>query len=125
MSTIFPDTSSLFICKSHTYFHSNFVFLYFKWCLWWIFFSDVLLNEICGTLISPICLLESTYCCCRNAMMSCSGEVIGRMDLSPWSTTNPHFIVSGSLLADSVARAKRDVHKILQQEMDLWEQRML
>jgi hypothetical protein len=61
----------------------------------------------------------------RNAMAVCSGAVINHMDLSPWSTSNPHFIVSGTLLADSVARAKKDVHKILQQEMDLWEQRML
>ncbi|KAJ9596468.1 hypothetical protein L9F63_012507, partial [Diploptera punctata] len=60
-----------------------------------------------------------------NAMMSCSGEVIRRMDLTPWGTTNPHFVVSGTLLADSVARAKRDVHKILQQEMDLWQNRRI
>ena len=60
----------------------------------------------------------------RNALAVCSGAVINHMDLSPWSTSNPHFIVSGTLLADSVARAKKDVHKILQQEMDLWEQRM-
>lgn len=60
----------------------------------------------------------------RNAMAVCSGTVISHMDLSSWSTDNPHLIVSGTLLADSVARAKKDVHKILQQEMDLWEQRM-
>jgi hypothetical protein len=57
-------------------------------------------------------------------MAACSGAVIRSIDLSPWSTSNPHFIVSGTLLADSVARAKRDVHRILQQEMELWEQRM-
>jgi hypothetical protein len=57
-------------------------------------------------------------------MTACTGTVIRRMDLTPWSTSNPHFIVSGTLLADSVAWAQRDVHKILQQEMDLWEQRM-
>jgi hypothetical protein len=57
-------------------------------------------------------------------MTACTGTVMRHMDLTPWSTSNPHFIVSGTLLADSVAWAKRDVHKILQQEMDLWEQRM-
>lgn len=61
--------------------------------------------------------------CCSNAMSLCSEDVMKKMDLTAWSTSSPHFVVSGSLLAESVARAKRDVHKIMQQEMDLWEQR--
>ncbi|XP_047106680.1 uncharacterized protein LOC124775853 [Schistocerca piceifrons] len=58
-----------------------------------------------------------------NAMCGCKSDVMNHMDLRAWGTTSPHFVVSGRLLAESVARAKRDVHKIMQQEIDLWEQR--
>ncbi|KAJ8880729.1 hypothetical protein PR048_017199 [Dryococelus australis] len=58
-----------------------------------------------------------------NAMMHCSGPVIPRMDLAPWSTSSPHFAVSGTLLADSVARANRDLRDVMRKELDLWQQR--
>nr|CAD7199365.1 unnamed protein product [Timema douglasi] len=58
----------------------------------------------------------------RNAMSRCSDDVIQRMGLTPWSTTIPHFSVSSSLLADAMARAKKDVSRVLQTEIDLWEQ---
>nr|CAD7425233.1 unnamed protein product [Timema monikensis] len=58
-----------------------------------------------------------------NAMSRCSDNVIQRMGLTPWSTTIPHFSVSSSLLADAMARAKKDVSRVLQTEIDLWEQK--
>nr|CAD7448788.1 unnamed protein product [Timema bartmani] len=58
-----------------------------------------------------------------NAMSRCSDNVIQRMGLTPWSTTIPHFSVSSSLLADAMARAKKDVGRVLQTEIDLWEQK--
>ena len=42
--------------------------------------------------------------------MPCDGNtVIQKMNLNPWATASPRFIVPDNMLLDAIERAKRDV----------------
>lgn len=55
----------------------------------------------------------------RNADMSCDDGIIAKMDLTPWKTASPHFVIPDTLLEESVVRAKREVEDYLIQEETL------
>lgn len=41
------------------------------------------------------------------------------MDLSPWKTASPHFVIPETLLEESVVRAKREAEDYIHQEESL------
>ena len=51
--------------------------------------------------------------------MSCIDGVIPKMDLSPWKTASPHFVIPETLLEESVVRAKREAEDYIHQEESL------
>ncbi|XP_063223065.1 uncharacterized protein LOC134531301 [Bacillus rossius redtenbacheri] len=57
-----------------------------------------------------------------NAMAPCAGPVVPRLDLAPWSTAGQRLAVPPALLAESVARAGRDLGDVMRRELDLWRQ---
>ncbi|CAG0923981.1 unnamed protein product, partial [Notodromas monacha] len=59
-----------------------------------------------------------------NAPMACHGSTLKAMDLKPWKTASPNFVVPGEVLQSSVDRAKRDLGAVRDVEWDLWQQQL-
>ena len=70
--------------------------------------------------IQPSVFLESDPF--LNALMPCKGNsVVQAMNLGPWATASPRFIVPDNMLVDAIERAKRDVSVIKDKEWDLFQ----
>lgn len=61
-----------------------------------------------------------------NALMPCDGStVMPKMNLNPWATASPRFIVPDNMLLDAIERAKRDVSIIKDKEWNLFQGGMM
>jgi hypothetical protein len=59
-----------------------------------------------------------------NALMPCGANtVIRHMQLGPWATASPRFIVPDNMLLDAIERARRDVNSIKEREWNLFQAR--